>query len=100
MDREKGTELNPIVNRVRFVCSNRALFQTPESLKSMMDGLHLTAGDFSVAYDMEWYVTNNWWDDTAFMRALREVGATDVSEKDVTLARLKRDGKLKYPRFL
>lgn len=60
-------------DKVRFICSNHALYRSLERLTSVMDKMQITFDKFDVHCE-KWFETNDWWNDAEFVDALKQSG--------------------------
>jgi len=59
--------------KIRFVLSNHELYRDVEKLKEIFKAWEIDPCSVNVAFE-EWWVSNNWWDDTEFLKSLRLIG--------------------------
>lgn len=58
---------------VRFIFSNHNIFNTKETLHSIMHNVSVKPDELNLSLE-PWFETNNWWDDSKFIETLKEVG--------------------------
>lgn len=78
--------------KIRFICSNHMLYDTPEKLKTIMSGLDINPDRFDVSNE-SWYESVGWWKDEAFLGALTNVNVE--LDKDIIVA-VNRTDSQKY----
>jgi hypothetical protein len=59
--------------KIRFILSNHAIYNTSEKLHKILASFGLPCSDLDVSIEQWWY-TNNWWDDVDFVNSLHSIG--------------------------